>query len=335
MIITNMFESRIGVGVYTYFVYGFFRNIETDEITTLAVRVNLDNTNRTFSLLLYNYLETNNYLNINETSKINLSETNKIEDKGENTYTFNYIKDTDYINYLFTDYIDTCLFDIERAYENLENEYKNKKFGNLDNFTKYINDKKGIYETYDLKNMKQYEDFNNMDDYTYYINTFKPLEIVSFEKKKTANYMQYVLIDSYNNYYIFRETGAMKYKVILDIYTIDLPEYEESYEGSDNKGKIELNIQKIVSALNEKDYKYVYGKLNNTFKEDNFKSYEIFEEYASKTFGTGNEIIFDKYIETSSYGTYEISLKNNQKTVNKTIIMKLLDGMDFMMSFDV
>ena len=65
-----------------------------------------------------------------------------------------------------------------------------------------------------------------------YIAKYKPLELKSYKIDKNNDYTQYVLIDNLENYYIFRETSVMDYTVILDTYTIDLPEFLEKYENA-------------------------------------------------------------------------------------------------------
>lgn len=96
-----------------------------------------------------------------------------------------------------------------------------------------------------------------------------------------------------------------------------------------------MNIEKIVVALNQKDYRYIYNKLVQEFKDNKFKSYEEFKEYMENTFDINNEITYNKYTESENYSTYEITLKGNNKTITKTIVMKLEEGTEFVMSFNV
>ena len=68
------------------------------------------------------------------------------------------------------------------------------------------------------------------------------------------------------------EEEVGKYSVVLDTYTIDLPEFIEKYNSANEKTKVGLNIQKVFDAINNEDYEYVYNKLDNTFKQTNFKT---------------------------------------------------------------
>ena len=96
-----------------------------------------------------------------------------------------------------------------------------------------------------------------------------------------------------------------------------------------------MNIQKVFDALNDKDYKYAYSKLADSFKSNYFPTLESFETYAKKTFGTGNSVKYNRFIETANYCTFEISIGKNKNAITKTIIMKLEEGTDFVMSFNV
>jgi hypothetical protein len=54
----------------------------------------------------------------------------------------------------------------------------------------------------------------------------------------------------------------MDYKLILDEYTIDLPEFTEKYKKAAPQEKVGMNIEKIISAINNKDYgKYRFNQV--------------------------------------------------------------------------
>ena len=81
---------------------------------------------------------------------------------------------------------------------------------------------------------------------------------------------RYFCIDQNNNYYIFDQKSIMNFELILDSYTIDLPEFIEVYYVAEAPEKVALNIQKTFDALNCKDYNYVYSKLSEGFKKNYF-----------------------------------------------------------------
>ena len=117
-----------------------------------------------------------------------------------------------------------------------------------------------------------------------------------------SNYIEYVCIDGYGNYYIFQEEGVMDFTVKLDTYTIDTEEFKEKYNNSTQQQKVGMNLEKINQALNRKDYEYIYNKLDTTFKANNFATFEDFENYMKSTFFNINKIEYGDFNEQS--GTY-------------------------------
>ena len=146
------------------------------------------------------------------------------------------------------------------------------------------------------------------------------------------------MIDPNNKYYIFNETAVMDYTLMLDTYTIDLPEFTEKYENNSNVIKAGLNIQKVFDAINDKDYKYFYNKLDSTFRQNNFPTEESFKDYVEKNF-SNNQLVYDNGKESGDLYIYDVTVsegtESNKQAVKKTFIVKLLEGTDFVMSFNV
>ena len=231
-----------------------------------------------------------------------------IEHNGLNKLQYSHVSEQDIARSYFNHYKKIVKEEPEKAYDYLETNYKNKKFGDIDSFNDYLDNLKNKISNIVLKAYKvQYE-----DDYT-----------------------RYVCLDNNNHYYIFNVDAVYHYSVILDTYTVDLPEFLEKYENSDSKVKTALNIQKIVDALNDGDYKYVYGKLADEFKGNYFNSLERFTQYAKNTFGNDLEVEYKSFVETSNYCTYDIIIKNKDNQIKKTIIMKLEPLTEFVFSFNV
>ncbi|MGN1310587.1 MAG: hypothetical protein ACI4VP_02610 [Clostridia bacterium] len=336
--LTDVYVSEIGIGISQYFIYGYLMDITTNNITDLAMIVRIDTGNQTFSIFPYEYLEKNGYLNITENSKIDMEEVQTVRNKKDNTFIFQYIDDETYMKYMFENYIYRCLYNPTLAYECLDAEYKEKRFGNIEKFKEFIDEKKDIYISYDSKNNKQYGDFNDMNKYLLYLAQNKQLNLKSYKKTKYDDYMEYVIIDNFENYYIFRETNIMQYKLLLDTYTIDLPEFIEKYYGTEPTEKVALNIQKIFEAINNKDYNYVYGKLADGFKKNYFPTLDSFEKYAKEKFYDRNEVeylFYEKESEEYYSYTIKISDKDTGKSKNLKIIMQLQSGTNFVMSFNV
>lgn len=200
----------------------------------------------------------------------------------------------------------------ERMYELLDKEYKAAKFGSLESFKKYIQANKN--ETIGI-NPQQYQ--------------------VTQQGKET----QYVMIDQNGAYYIIREKGVLDYTILLDTYTIDLPEFTQKYENSTDEQKVLLNIQKFFEAINHQDYTYAYSKLDETFKNNNFKTIAEFEAYMKKNFFGKNKLAAGKVEKQGNIYLYDINMSDatgKDTTIKKkNFVMQLKEGTDFVMSFEV
>ena len=129
----------------------------------------------------------------------------------------------------------------------------------------------------------------------------------------------------------------MNFTVILDTYTIDLPEFTEKYTKASDEEKVLLNIQKCFTAINDKDYRYVYNKLDNTFKANNFKTLADFEKYINANFFEKNKKSASNARKQSEVYLYDIKISNIDGTssITKTFVMQLKENTDFVMSFGV
>lgn len=237
------------------------------------------------------------------------------------------------VNKYFKNYLENAVYDVEYTYSILDEEYKKERFPTIEEFKGYIENKKNLYVS--AITSKTYEDFSSMDEYIEYITQKQKLKLQGYQIRYIDNYTRYVCIDSYNNYYVFVVTTPLNYTLMLDTYTVDLPEFTEKYSSSTTEEKAGYNIQKIVEALNTQDYNYVYSKLADDFKANYFKTYEDFEKYAKETFAIKNEVEFNKYTTSENLSTYEITLNGQGKTVTKTIIMRLDEGTNYVFAFDV
>ena len=276
----------------------------------LKLLIKLDKTNNTFSIFLEDFIEKYNYSKEMNKEDININ-TESIQ---KNEYNGNIkINATDsyIVSQYFSDYKMKMLYDTEEAYNLLDQTYREKKYGEFNNFKSYID--------------------NNR-------NSIGFASISKYQKSETDETTQYVCIDTNGKYYIFMEDSPAKYKVALDTYTIDLPEFLDKYENNSNLIKAGLNIQKVFDAINDKDYRYFYNKLDSTFRQNNFPTEESFEEYVEKNF-TNNQLVYENGEESGDLYIYDVTVsegtESNKQAVKKTFIVKLLEGTDFVMSFNV
>jgi hypothetical protein len=59
-----------------------------------------------------------------------------------------YLNDEEYVKYIFETFTERMSFNIEQAYQDLDQNYKEKRFGSLQNFTQYVSKNKELYLSY-------------------------------------------------------------------------------------------------------------------------------------------------------------------------------------------
>lgn len=293
--------SRQNIDVFS--IYGLEYNLKNENVGEKYFIVTLDKNNNTFSVE-----PINNITDINQIELVN-EDNNVINVNANNKYQYqaaNY-------EYVIRQYIEAfkklSVSKPEILYNMLDQEYKTKKFETLDSFKAYIANKKTEIQTANLQ---------------------------SYKVKDYDGYRQYIGIDQFGNYYIFNEITTMNYSVILDTYTIDLPEFLEEYNKADAPDKAGMDLQKIVDSLKNEDYTYAYNKLDETFKNNNFKTEADFEKYIKEKVGDYSNIEFSNYQSSNDLHVFDVTFSSESKQpVVKTFIVKLLEGTDFVMSFNV
>ena len=296
-----------------HFVYGTYYNISDLEEKELNLMVELDSVNQTFTIYDYNYMKDNKYDMLKIGDSLDL-QINEIPNRSYNTFGYVRLTEEDICNYYFKDYKNLLVFNTKEAYNKLNNEFKEIKYKNQNEFEQYIQEKKIDYFT------------SNLSEY------------------KVKNLMPggkaYICVDSKNNYYYFIEKdGIMRYSVMLDNYTIPTEDFIEKYNSLNESKKVALNIKKFVIALNDNNMYYAYNLLSKGFKNNYFKTQEDFENYVNDNLFNGNiEVKFRELDEENGVFKYNITILNKENTeekIDKTIFMKLNEGTDFEMSFNV
>ncbi len=303
--ILNMYVSEITSSIDIYIVEALVDNKDFNLI------IKTDSSNMTFAIYPQEYIEKNNY-NINMSSKdININDKEILK----NDYNiFKYINISDqymamqYIN----NYTDKMLNNPEKAYEYLDQEYREKRFGDIEEFKNFISENK-----------------SELDN----------LQTQSFTKNKYKDYTEFVCKDQYGNIYVFKDKSIMNYTVELDDYTIENEEYVKEYNALDDEYKVANNINKWVKMINHRDYKTAYSVLDEAFKNNYFKTEEDFEKYMRRYFPSHYEIEFKDFSkESGSIYTMDVLFKdmtNKENEFKRTFIMKLKDSTDFVMSMEI
>lgn len=304
--IEDMYQIELSASSNIFIVYG--NTINTNE--NFQIMVKADSSNNAFSIFPKEYMDKYNYSYESDVNSIKISDEN-IEPNNYNQFEYVNINDEQMAIYYFED-LKNRIFEENKLYNVLNVDYISKKFSSIEEFNIY------------LENLKQ---------------IIMQRNIVSYQINNQDGYTQYVLIDQNGKYYIFNETAVMDYTVILDTYTIDLPQFTEKYNESTDQEKVLLNIQKVFDAINDGDYRYVYNKLDSTFRQNNFPTETDFENYIKQNFYASNNFEFSNYKSSGNLHIYDISFtdKNNASSEKKTknFIMQLKEGTDFVMSFNV
>ena len=214
------------------------------------------------------------------------------------------MSDEDIAEKYFLDYIQNALHNQEEAYNNIDEEYKKAKFKDFQAYKEYVNKNYKRLSSMDYNSLKSESDFETEEQYIEYINNVETKGLDKYSINKKDGYTQYVCVDKYGCYYVFNATSPFNYKLLLDTYTIDTPEFIENYNSSTEEEKININIQYIKENL------YDINKI----------------AYRTKN-KTGDVYIYGLIISDGS------GVK--RETLNKDIIMQLKEGTDFVMSFNI
>ncbi len=301
-IINKMLISEKSASINVFILEISVGNVET------KIAIKTDSENMTFSIIPMLYVEKYNYDNNTLLEKIS---DEAITKNSNNTYNYKNITDEYIARTYFNTYKNNALKNVEKAYNSLDKDYAKKRFGSLENYKQYITNNKEVIEK---------------------------LQITKYQHTNNDDYEQYVCIDSNGKYYIFRQTAIMQYTLFLDTYTIDLPEYIEKYNKSNQQQKTALNIDKFVKAINDENYTVAYSFLSDGFKDNYFKGQSQFEQYAKQNFLGKSEVTYSEFEAKGNVYTYNVILENPKdevSSIQKTFNVRLKDGTDFEMSFNM
>ena len=286
--IDKMYCKESAVNIRTFFVYGnFSNNVEQNEME-FQIIVEIDSKNNTFYIYPTSYV-VQNYQNEQDLEKYT-TELTEIPKNSYNTFSFVNVDDLTIINDYLSNFKASLTNDVNSSYELLNEDYKINKFGTIDEYKKYVN--------------------NN-------INYLLSITIDKYKKDVTENGTQYIYINDNGIYYIFEKRGIMQYEVLLDTYTVILPEFAEQYNNLDNTKKVVLNIGKVIQALNLRDFKYIYNKLDETFKANNFSTLQDFEVYMNENYPSTYNVEYTNYNQENDIYMQTIILNDKRSNEQK------------------
>ena len=320
IVIQKTYRIQNGTNISNYFVYGIYIDTKTNQKEEFNFMIVLDTTNNTFSICPKEYLQKHGYdtVNIGDDPKIDIQE---VVNNGYNIINTVSTDDRTVAKEVFYNYKNSILYDTENAYQMLEETYRVKKFGNFEKYKMYV--------------QNNYENIKNSVATQYQVVEHKDMK-------------EYVCLDQNNNYYIFDILTDGNYKVYLDTYIIDLPQFTEKYNKANAQEKVALNINKFIAALNAQDYKYIYSKLADSFKSNYFENEESLKEYLVNNLYENNEVECEEFAQEGTIYTYKIKVTKiiseeekemyygkNAPSQYMNIVMQLNEGTDFIMSFSI
>ena len=193
------------------------------------------------------------------------------------------------------------------AYNLIEKNYKEKKFGNYENFEEYIQDNKERLTT-----------------------------ITPDKYKINDDNTEIIIQDQYKNRYKFYIEKPMQYTVRLDNYIVLNEDDIKYYSSLSGEEKVEYNLDRIQKMYKNKDYKFIYEILDDTFKEENYPTLNDFINFINQELNGNYEIGSKEIIKDGNIYEVELEISNPEKSYSQkyfNVIMRLDSGTDFTMSF--
>lgn len=281
--------------------------------------VYIDSENQTFSVLPEEYLSTK-IAEDNLFEIITKVDINHIEKNKNNLVQRITLDDERVCLQYYYNYLDKLKNNVDNLYNVLDKEYREKKFENIDLFKEYIDNNKQKLEKAVLS---------------------------KFQVKKYNDYTEYTCVDEDGRYYVFCATAPMKYTLYLDTYTVNLPEFAKKYSTANEQERVILNVNKVMTAINEGNYNYFYSKLADSFKNNYFENEEKLKEYWLNNVFRKCTVEFEEFKREGNLFTYklrlikeyeegeEIPFGKNAESKYVNIVMQLKEGTDFVMSFSM
>lgn len=308
---------------YEYYVYGEFIEKEYKSVYPVYIVLKLDYEHYTFSIIpqqpakideemYFEKIEEEKRKLTGEEKVISEQVSQPIKKNENNDFFSNQVEEKQILGFYVEDFIETAVYTPEVAYDLLDQEYKENRFKDLDDFKKYIKNKESEMLNY---------------------------AITEYSVEEKEGYRQFIIKDTENNYYIFKVTDLMKYTVVLDYYTVDIEEIVKKYDEGNERVKCDINIQKVAAAIRDKNYEYIYSKLAEGFKENYYKTYEEFEKYMTEKFVGNLDVQMGRFRNEGNTFIYDILFQGSRASSNKKIemqvIMQLKDDRDYIMSFNI
>ena len=308
--IEKMYYKDQGNYIYSYYIQGNLHAAKSNYHMIVLV----DKINKNYTILPNEYILSQFGQSFSLEDVIFNKEMLTIKQDLYNTISYEEVSLQNLCMYYLGNYMYKIKTNPQEAYNVLDEQYKQKRFESYEKFAEYI---KQNYNNSIDRVLSEYSVYTNEDGIT-----------------------TYFCKDQYNNVYIFKELAIMNYTLQLDDYTLENTQFNEAYAKSTNMDKGMLNCDKFFKMINMQDYAAAYKVLDENFKQTYFKTEQSFEEYVKAKLFKYNVVTYEEYNNNiSSIHAYKIKLTNatglSSAQLEFNIVMKLLEGTDFVMSFEV
>lgn len=283
----------------TFLVNGNFTN-EVDGFTSYNIFMAIDYESGAYKI----YPAGNNSKFVNN-KNIELNEYNK--------YKNNTVDDLTMCNNYLNFYKQKIQENLSEAYDLLDNDYKKVRFKNVDSYIQYVNNNKN-----NILNFK-------VEKYKVNVNT--------------DGSKQYIIIDNNSYYFIINARSVMNFSIMLDSYTTPLSETTTKYSSASDQEKACMCLEMVKEMINNKDYETIYSHLNETFKSNNFSSFENFSNLIKSKYYDINTFSYESYSTANDSYIINVKVSDNSdknKNFDMSFVVKLGKSInDFEMSFNI
>ena len=225
-------------------------------------------------------------------------------------FTLKNATDEDIITRYLEYYQNMVLYDTKDAYDLLNEDYKNKRFGSYNSFEEYVND---------------------------YNQTIENLTLEKYGMSYGETTTKYIAQDTKENYYTFECKSVLDFDIQLDNYTIEIDDYKAKYNALTDQQKAAICLSNVIQMINTKDYENLYKKVDETFRSKNFPTIDEFKNYINNRYYYYNIISNTQArMDSNIYVlSFDISSGNNTSAEIKkaNLLIRLGNDTEFKISF--
>ena len=306
--IDQILSTQLSDAVKAYVVKG--KTIVNNSRNDCVLIIKLDFLNNTFSVYPYEFCVERGYNNTETGGNLNIQNVDSIAKNNSNVYE-DQSNSVESIAFSYYDKLKAdFLYDPEYLFSILDEEYRDKRFENYEDFINYINLNREL---------------------------ISKAAISQYSREYNDGYVQYLVVDTYNNHYLFNETSVLNYTVLLDDYTIETEDFKTKYASASIESKAITNADKVMKMINSKDYESIYNLLDETYRTNNFATLDTFIQYINTAFYNANYYTISNVSEQGSYYLITVTCKENASasaaTKENRMIISIGEGTNFTMSF--